>query len=39
MPVLKTNGHWKAGIYKALQSVAASLLMLIKDKTYNFTDF
>jgi hypothetical protein len=28
MPVLKTPGHWKSGIYKVVQSVAASLLML-----------
>jgi len=39
MPVLKTYGHWKAGIYKVLQSVAASLLMLSKYKRYNCTDF
>jgi hypothetical protein len=28
MPVLKTNCHWKAVIYKVVRSVAASLLRL-----------
>jgi hypothetical protein len=32
MPVLKTNCQWKVVIYKVLQSVAASLLVLIKCK-------
>jgi hypothetical protein len=39
MPVLKTHGHWKAGIYQVLYSVAALLLMLIKYKGYNCTGF
>jgi len=39
MPVLKTHGHWKAGIYQVLHSVAALLLMLIKYKVYNCTGF
>jgi len=33
MPVLKTNCHWKAVIYKVLRSVAASVLRLIKYKS------
>jgi hypothetical protein len=36
---LKTNCLWKSVNYKVLQSVAASLLMLIKYKMYNYTDF
>jgi len=39
MPVLKTNCLWKGVTYKVLQSVAATLLMLIKCKMYNYTDF
>jgi len=33
---LKTKCLWKSVIYKVLQSVAASLLMLIKYKMYRF---
>jgi len=34
MPVLETCGHWKDGIYKVVQSVALSLLILsTKGKT------
>jgi len=39
MPVLTTNCLWQAVIDKVLQSVAALLLALIKNKRYNSTDF
>jgi len=39
MPVLTTNYLWQAVIDKVLQSVAALLLTLIKNKRYNSKDF
>ena len=39
MPVLKNSCRRKAVIYKVHQSLADSLLTLIKYKTYNSTDF